>query len=307
MVLLPRGISPGFAGLAVLLALLTAWDLSRDVVRGTLRERAFDLVLPLLPRPAYSGPGVVIVDIDRRYVGTVRHVAVAAGTACRGGGGRGGWQTGGDRAGHVAGRAGPVFGGRRCGPGSGAVGCAIGTWASCWRLPIRARTCRPRPSCRAHLCRCRACGAPMGSSHHCRCSPMPHVGLAHWWLLPTPMARSAACRCWSWRAASCGQAWPSSWYGSAQGAAALLIEPGGMLHVGDIALPLGDDATLRLFGSPAIRSIPALRRWSTNPATRAMLAGQRRAHRQQRARTWRAARHPWFTGHTVCVDPGRGS
>ena len=65
MVLLPRGISPSFAGLAVLLALLAAWGLSRDVVRGALRERAFDLVLPLLPRPAYSGPGVVIVDIDR--------------------------------------------------------------------------------------------------------------------------------------------------------------------------------------------------------------------------------------------------
>ena len=65
MVLLPRGISPGFVGLAVLLALLMAWGLSRDVVRGALRERAFDLVLPLLPRPAYSGPAVVIVDIDR--------------------------------------------------------------------------------------------------------------------------------------------------------------------------------------------------------------------------------------------------
>ena len=34
-------------------------------MRGALRERAFDLVLPLLPRAAYSGPAVVIVDIDR--------------------------------------------------------------------------------------------------------------------------------------------------------------------------------------------------------------------------------------------------
>ncbi len=77
-VLLRRGMSPGFVGLAVLLALLAVWGLSRDVVRGTLRERAFDLVVPLLPRPAYSGPGVVIVDIDRDALGAVRHVAMAA-------------------------------------------------------------------------------------------------------------------------------------------------------------------------------------------------------------------------------------
>ena len=55
-----RRLSPSLAGLALLVALVGAWALSPGVVRQVLRERAFDLLLPLLPhgaagdRPAWS-------------------------------------------------------------------------------------------------------------------------------------------------------------------------------------------------------------------------------------------------------------
>ena len=65
MAMLRRGLPPSLVGLATLVLLLGIWSLAPDVVRGVLRERAFDLLLPLLPRPAAAGPGVVIVDIDR--------------------------------------------------------------------------------------------------------------------------------------------------------------------------------------------------------------------------------------------------
>ncbi len=65
MVILRRGLSPSVAGFAVLLLLLAVWAPSHDVIRGPLRERTFDVLLPLLPNPATRPPGVVIVDIDR--------------------------------------------------------------------------------------------------------------------------------------------------------------------------------------------------------------------------------------------------
>ena len=57
-----------------------------------------------------------------------------------------------------------------------------------------------------------------------------------------------------------------------QGAAALLIEPDGILHVGDLTVPLGGDATLRLVGAPAVRTIPAAT-LIDEPEMRTMLAG----------------------------------
>src|SRR5512133_595467 len=62
---LQRGFSaPGMVGLPVLLALMTIWTMAPGV-RGALRERTFDQLLPLLPQPPIAGAGVVIVDIDR--------------------------------------------------------------------------------------------------------------------------------------------------------------------------------------------------------------------------------------------------
>ena len=59
----------------------------------------------------------------------------------------------------------------------------------------------------------------------------------------------------------------------AQGAGALLIDPDGILHVGDIALPLGGDATLRLVGSRTVNTIsaPVL---IDEPEARTMLANR---------------------------------
>ncbi len=62
MTALGRGLRPGLAGLVILAVLLAGWS---GIARSVLRERALDLLLPLLPRAAGSGPGVVIVDIDR--------------------------------------------------------------------------------------------------------------------------------------------------------------------------------------------------------------------------------------------------
>jgi adenylate cyclase len=63
---LGRGLRPGLVGLAILAVLLAAWV---GIARTAIRERALDLILPLLPRPVASGPGVVVVDIDRDSLG----------------------------------------------------------------------------------------------------------------------------------------------------------------------------------------------------------------------------------------------
>src|SRR5271166_2319659 len=62
---LRRHLPPGLVGLVLLALLLAVWALSPGHARDALRERALDLLLPLLPRDTGVGPGVVIVDIDR--------------------------------------------------------------------------------------------------------------------------------------------------------------------------------------------------------------------------------------------------
>jgi adenylate cyclase len=51
-------------GLGTVCLFLGLWCLSPGIVRDSMRERAFDLLLPMLPMPG-TDPGVVIVDIDR--------------------------------------------------------------------------------------------------------------------------------------------------------------------------------------------------------------------------------------------------
>ncbi len=65
MALLRRGWPPGMMGLAALVLLLAWWVMSPGVVRGILRERVFDQILPRLHANTSKEPGVVIVDIDR--------------------------------------------------------------------------------------------------------------------------------------------------------------------------------------------------------------------------------------------------
>src|SRR5689334_6738492 len=52
-------------GPACLLVLLAAWLFAPGSTRFVLRERALDLLLPLVSRTAPVEPAVVIVDIDR--------------------------------------------------------------------------------------------------------------------------------------------------------------------------------------------------------------------------------------------------
>ena len=53
------------AGVGVLALLLAAWTLSPGLPRYTLRERALDWMLPLVLRQTATNPAVVVVDIDR--------------------------------------------------------------------------------------------------------------------------------------------------------------------------------------------------------------------------------------------------
>jgi adenylate cyclase len=63
----------------------------------------------------------------------------------------------------------------------------------------------------------------------------------------------------------------------AQGAGALMIDGDGRLHIGDITVPLGADAQLRLFQRPpaswAARTVPVTKLFD-DPAARAVLAGR---------------------------------
>ena len=60
-----RRLPPWVAGGAALLLLLTVWGLWSLPVRATLRERSLDLLLPLLAERPGLGPEIAIVDIDR--------------------------------------------------------------------------------------------------------------------------------------------------------------------------------------------------------------------------------------------------
>ena len=209
-----------------------------------LRERAFDLLLPLLPHPpAGSGRG------HRRYrPRTLARLDLGPGRANA----WPNWSPPQRRAnpprwpGHLF--AGPdrlSAKATSAGPGAGRGAAVLGF---VMEPPTPARICRRHPD--------RFCTALPGrwqavSARSVRFPPpcaTPRRASAPWWRRPTPMARSAACRCWSWPAKSCGPAWRSRWSGS-PGAGALLVDRGGTLPCRRPSLPLGSDAMLRLLGA----------------------------------------------------------
>jgi adenylate cyclase len=270
MVLLPRGISPGFTGLAVLLALLAAWGLSRDSMRSTLRERAFDLLLPLLPIAAYTGPGVVIVDIDRDALARF-----------------GAWPW---PRGQLAELVAAVAAGKPSAIGLDMLLAGPDRFSADGDATL-ARALSSAPSVLGFVLETANSGQNLPSTPILLRAPvsLPGMWRANGIVAPLPVLADAAQGFGALVAAADpdgpirrvpllvladGALRPGlavEVVRLAQGAAALLIESGGILHVGDIAVPLGGDATLRLVGSSPVRTIPA----STlidEPGVRATLA-----------------------------------
>ena len=272
MVVLRRGISPGLAGFAVLLALLAVWSLSQDVVRSTLRERTFDLVLPLLPHPARGGPSVVIVDIDRDALARFgalpwsrRRLAEVVSAAA---------------AGKPA-----------------ALGIDI-LLAGTDRFSedgdaMMAQAVSGAPSVLGFVLETANTGQDLPATPILSSAPvsLPGVWRANGIIGPVALIADAAqgfgalvtaadadgpIRRVPLLVIAGGVVRPGlavEVIRLAQGAGALLIDPGGILHIGDVGLPLGHDATLRLEASSAVRVIPALN-LIDDKAARDALAGR---------------------------------
>jgi adenylate cyclase len=272
MVMLRRGLPPGLVGLAVLTLLLAGWVTSPDVVRGILRERAFDQILPLLPRHANVGPGVVIVDIDRAAL--VRFgswpwprkdlaelvAAVAEGHPAAIGvdillAGPDRFSTGGDATLAQALAGVPA-----------ALGFVLETDSAGQDLPATPILARSSVS--------------LPGLWHAKgvIGPVPSLADAAQGFGALVIAADAdgLIRRVPLLVIADGVVRPGLAVETvrlAQGAGALMILPDGILQVGTIAVPLGRDAALRLPEPPPARIIPAATVLD-NPAARAALAGR---------------------------------
>jgi adenylate cyclase len=271
MVLLPRGVSPGFVGFAVLMTLLTGWTLSGDIVRGPLRERVFDLMFLLLPRPASTGPGVVIVDIDRNALARF-----------------GAWPW---PRGRLAEVVAAVAAGKPAALGLDILLAGPDRFSADGDTTL-ARALSGAPSVLGFVLESASSGQNLPITPILMRSPvsLPGVWHANGIVAPLPVLADAAQGFGALVAASDadgpirrvpllvsagGTVRPGlavEVVRLAQGAGALLIDPRAILQVGDIAVPLGTDATLRLVGSPAVTTISASRLLD-EPGARAALAG----------------------------------
>jgi adenylate cyclase len=272
MVVLRRGISPGLAGFAVLLALLAVWSLSQDVVRGTLRERTFDLVLPLLPHPARGGPSVVIVDIDRDALARF-----------------GAWPWSRRRLAEVVSAA---AAGKPAALGIDILLAGTDRFSEDGDA-MMAQAVSGAPSVLGFVLETANTGQDLPATPILSSAPvsLPGVWRANGIIGPVALIADAAqgfgalvtaadadgpIRRVPLLVIAGGVVRPGlavEVIRLAQGAGALLIDPGGILHIGDVGLPLGHDATLRLEASSAVRVIPALN-LIDDKAARDALAGR---------------------------------
>ena len=272
MVVLRRGISPGLAGFAVLLALLAVWSLSQDVVRGTLRERTFDLVLPLLPHPARGGPSVVIVDIDRDALARF-----------------GAWPWSRRRLAEVVSAA---AAGKPAALGIDILLAGTDRFSEDGDA-MMAQAVSGAPSVLGFVLETANTGQDLPATPILSSAPvsLPGVWRADGIIGPVALIADAAqgfgalvtaadadgpIRRVPLLVIAGGVVRPGlavEVIRLAQGAGALLIDPGGILHIGDVGLPLGHDATLRLEASSAVRVIPALN-LIDDKAARDALAGR---------------------------------
>src|SRR5271166_2182093 len=272
MATLRRHLQPGLAGLVLLAVLLAAWALSPGHGRDALRERALDLLLPLVPWETGGGPGVVIVDIDRAALarfgpwpwprGRMAELVAAA------------------AAGHPAVLAVDILfaGPDRFAPdGDAALARALSAVPSVLGFVLETANSGQRLPATPILSR-----APVS---------LPSLWRANGIIGPIPVLANAAQGFGALVAAADpdgpirrvpllvmagdvvrpGLAVEAARLG--QEASTLLIDPGGTLVIGDLTGPLGSDTMLRLRGSAAPPTIPAAR-LIEEPAARAALAGR---------------------------------
>jgi adenylate cyclase len=275
-----RGFPPNLVGLAVLVLVLGLWSIAPQVVRGVLRERAFDVLLPLLPKAAAPSPGVLIVDIDRAALArfgpwpwprkALAEVVAAA------------------AAGHPA-----VLGldillanPDRFSPDGAANGDTV-----------LAAALSTAPSLLGFVLETSNTGRQLPATPILSRAPLSLPGLwrANGIIGPIPTLTDAAQGLGALVAAAdtdgpirrvpllvmaAGVVRPSLAVEAvrlAQEAGALVIDPEGRLHAGALSLPLGSDATLRLLQRAPedwiARTVPAMTLLD-DPGSRAALAGQ---------------------------------
>lgn len=264
-------LSPTAAGIAALLVLLAVWSPSENLVRTTVRERAFDHLLSLLPGPSTPAAGVVVIDIDRDALarfgpwpwprGNLADIvsAAAAGKPAALGldillAGPDRFSADGDEALAQALSGAP-----------GVLGFVLETTDTGQDLPATPILVRGIVS-------------------------LPELWRDTGIIGPLPVLANAAQGLGALVAAADpdgpirrvpllvmggGEVRPGlavELVRVAQQAGALLIGPGRVLHVGDLSLPLDAEATLRLYGTADVRTIPALRLLD-DVGSRATLAG----------------------------------
>ena len=272
MATLRRHLRPGLAGLVLLAVLLAAWALLPGHGRDALRERALDLLLPLVPWETGGEPGVVIVDIDRAALarfgpwpwprGRMAELVAAA------------------AAGHPAVLALDILfaGPDRLSPdGDAALARALSAVPSVLGFVLETANSGQRLPATPILSR-----APVA---------LPGLWRANGIIGPIPVLANAAQGFGALVAAADpdgpirrvpllvmagdvirpGLAVEAARL--AQEASTLLIDPGGTLIVGALAVPIGSDTMLRLRGAYAPTTVPATQ-LIEDPAASALLAGQ---------------------------------
>ena len=272
MATLRRHLRPGLAGLVLLAVLLAAWALLPGHGRPALRERALDLLLPLVPWETGGEPGVVIVDIDRDALarfgpwpwprGRMAELVAAA------------------AAGHPAVLALDILfaGPDRLSPdGDAALARALSAVPSVLGFVLETANSGQRLPATPILSR-----APVA---------LPGLWRANGIIGPIPVLANAAQGFGALVAAADpdgpirrvpllvmagdvirpGLAVEAARL--AQEASTLLIDPGGTLIVGALAVPIGSDTMLRLRGAYAPTTVPATQ-LIEDPAASALLAGQ---------------------------------
>ena len=259
-------------GLVLLAVLLAAWALSPGNVRLALRERALDRLLPLLPRPAAGGPGMVIVDIDRAALARfgpwpwprTRMAELVSAAA----------------AGHPAVLALDIlFAGpdRFSADGDAALAQALSAVPSVLGFVLETANSGQELPATPILSRA-AVAVPGLWRANGVIGPIPVLanaaqGFGALVLAADPDGpiRRVPLVLLAGNVVRPGLAVET--VRLAQGAGALLIAPHGMLIAGDLAVPLGSDASLRLWGSSAAPTISAAR-LIDEPEARAALAGK---------------------------------